>query len=131
MMTKLKVKYFLFVYLFLRQQATCYVCINGLCTCSDHQVSCQESGLTSVPSSETLLKVKNVAIIDLSDNHLDTLPANIFSAHESLQILLLSNNSVENVDEACFNTSLMSRVSPLRHIDLRGKAPKTILIKGL
>jgi len=96
-------------------------CLNELCACIDGQILCREKDINEMPSSKSLLSVKDAEIIDLSNNHLDTLPANLFSEMKFLKILHLSNNSIENVDEACFNVSSKTRISPLRHIDLRGK----------
>ena len=122
MIERAALRYLAVLCLSLFREAACFSCADGICDCEDLEVLCAgRKDSSAISRLKALPNARNVTKIDLSDNHIESLPADAFSNFESLLKLILKNNSIENVSEACFNVNTSTRISPLRHIDLRGK----------
>ncbi|CAI2347575.1 unnamed protein product [Caenorhabditis sp. 36 PRJEB53466] len=73
-------------------------------------------GMLEIPGS-TLLPLPGLEVIDLSNNHLETLPPTLFRSLKLLRVLILANNKISNLDQLAW---ILAPGIVLEQLDLSG-----------
>jgi len=136
-MVDLKRKYFILVFVLLtitESSISSRQCLDLGCICNNtinsiQQVSrrnvtvnCRSKNLLFIPHME--LSTWKASKIDLGNNSIHSIGANVFAKQTELKVLLLDRNFIEDVDVASFNVSSTEGsklISPVEYIDLRGE----------